>query len=253
MLIHEARQIISRYLLDDSSIVDAPTAYYALYHDARRSELRVKLRPSGRADGFAGRFQTGYDLFRPLVTMRCRTPDTAADLLAELLIPGRPYLFFAGNHQLPYLGGSFALQTQRLMRIYYLESKRFRPGINVMVVEKPTPGGLPRFEIQSGGLTAVAGINWQSPGFAEVYVHTDPGARKRGWGQAVVTACTEYILRRGRLPLYLVEADNEESLALAEAVGYVDSGAQQVYAEGVYLGHPARRPISIKEEGTAGS
>ncbi len=252
MLIHEARQIISRYLLDDSSIVDAPTAYYALYHDARRSEVRVRLRPSGRADGFVGRFQTGHDLFRPLVTMRCRTADTAADLLAELLTPGRPYLFFASGNQLAYLGGSFALETQRVMHIYYLESKRFRPQINVMVVEKPTPGGLPRFEIHADGLAAVAGINWQSPGFAEVYVHTEPAARRRGWGQAVVTACTEYILRRGRLPLYLVEMDNEESLALAEAVGYVDSGAQQVYAEGVYLGHPARRPVSIKEKGTTG-
>jgi len=252
MLIHEARQIISRYLIDDSSIADAPTAYYALYHDARRSEVRVRLRPSGRADGFVGRFQTGHDLFRPLVTMRCRTPETAADLLAELLTPGRPYLFFASDSQLPYLGGSFALETQRLMRIYCLDSKRFRPKINVMVVEKPAPGGLPRFEVQTNGLAAVAGINWQSPGFAEVYVHTEPGARRRGWGQAAVTACTEYILRRGRLPLYLVEADNEESLALAEAVGYVDSGAQQVYAEGVYLGHPAQRPISIEEEGTTG-
>ncbi|MCZ7546672.1 MAG: GNAT family N-acetyltransferase [Anaerolineae bacterium] len=71
-----------------------------------------------------------------------------------------------------------------------------------------------------------------------MYVHTEPGARQRGWGQSVVAACTERVLRDGRTPLYLVDEDNEASRALAENVGYVDTGARQVYAEVIYTGSP---------------
>jgi hypothetical protein len=133
------------------------------------------------------------------------------------------------------------VQNAREMLIYHLDSRHFHPRPNVMVMERPVQGGQPRFEVHSGGLMAVAGINWQSPGFAELYVYTEAPARKRGWGGSVLTACTEYVVRNGRLPLYLVEADNADSRALAEAVGYVDSGARQVLAEGLYLGHPARQ------------
>lgn len=248
MHIREQRQIISRYLIDASNIVDAPTAYYALYHDPKRAELRVKLRPSGRAEGFAGRFQTGYDLFRPLVTLRARTPETSADLLADLLIPDRPYIFFATANQLPLIGGSFEIQNQRLLHIYHLDSRRFHPRPNVMVVEHAVPNSPPRFEIHSGELMAVSGINWQSPGFAELYVYTEAMARQRGWGSSVLTACAEYVVRSGRLPLYLVESDNAESIALAEATGFVDSGAQQVLVEGIYRGHPARQTSPIEED-----
>ncbi|MBN2471926.1 MAG: GNAT family N-acetyltransferase [Anaerolineae bacterium] len=248
MNIRQQRQIISQYLLTDDNIVDAPTAYYALYHDPKRSELRLRLRPSGRPEGFAGRFQTGYDLFRPLVTMRARTPEAAADLLAELLTPDRPYIFFATGQQLPLIGGSFEILNQRALHIYYLDTRKFHPRPNVMVVERAVPGGPPRFEIHSGELMAVAGLNWQSPGFAELYVYTEPMARKRGWGRSVLSACSEYVLRGGRLPLYLVEADNAESIALAEAVGFVNSGAQQVLVEGIYRGHPAPQNQPVEEE-----
>ncbi len=247
MLIREQRQIIRR-LLDESSVVDAPTAYYALYHDSARSALATRQDGDGRPLGFTGRFQTGHDLFRPLVTLRCRAPEVAADLLAELLTPGRPYIFFANVNQLPLVGGSLHIENRRILHIYYLESARFRPVINVMVVERTTEDGKPRCEIRSGGLQAVAGVNWVSPGFAEVYVHTEPLARKRGWGRSVVSACTERILRSGRLPLYLVETDNEESIQLAQSLGYVDSGARQLYADVVYQGHPARRHAPVEEK-----
>ena len=249
MDIREQRQIISRYLLSDDNIVDAPTAYYALYHDPKRCDLRIRLRRSGRPEGFAGRFQTGYDLFRPLVTMRARSPEAAADLLADLLIPDRPYIFFATANQLPLIGGSFEIQNQRTLHIYHLDSRKFHPRPNVMVVERPVPEGLPRFEIHSGELMAVSGINWRSPGFAELFVYTEPMARQRGWGRSVLSACSEYVVRSGRLPLYLVESDNDASRALAEDVGYVDSGAQQVLVEGIYRGHPARQHQPVEEEG----
>lgn len=248
MSIRAQRQIVQQ-LIEDNSIVDAPTAYYALYYDERRSTLVTSKRPSGRPQGFAGRFQTGIDLFRPLVTLRCNTAEVAADLLTEVLTPGRPYLFFANANQLPFLGGSVQVDTERILHVYYLDNRRFRPSINVMVQEKTTPDGLPRFEIHSAGLMAAAGVNWMSPGFAEMYVHVEPLARKRGWGRACVVACTEHVIRNGRMPLYLVEPGNEASVQLAQDVGYVDSGARQVYAEGVYLGHPAQQ-ASLLDDST---
>jgi len=89
MTIRDQRQIIQR-LLDDTSLVDAPTAYYALYHAPERSALAIRTNRAGRPLGFAGRFTTGIDLFRPLVTLHARGAEMAADLLAELLTPGRP-------------------------------------------------------------------------------------------------------------------------------------------------------------------
>ncbi len=248
MSIREQRQIIRR-MLDNTSVIDAPTAYYALYHDPKRSTLATRVGKDGRPLGFAGRFQTGYDLFRPLVTMRCRSAEVAADLLAEILTPGRPYIFFANLNQLPLVGGSFQIENQRILHIYYLNNPRFKAPVNVMVIERPTEDGKPRFEIRSGGLQAVSGINWISPGFAELYVHTEPLARKRGWGRSVAAACTAHILRDGRLPLYLAETDNTASIRLAQSLGYVDSGARQLYAEVIYLGHPApqRPPLESQE------
>jgi predicted GNAT family acetyltransferase len=98
--------------------------------------------------------------------------------------------------------------------------------------------GTPRCVISSGDLRSIAGVNWLSPAFAEIYVHTDAAARQRGWGESVVSAVTQAVLESGRTPLYLVEAENDVSRALAEKLGYVDTGARQVYADVVYLGHP---------------
>lgn len=250
MTILEQRRIV-QHLIEDNSIVDAPTAYYGLYHAPNRSKIVTALRPSGRPMGFVGRFQTGMDLFRPVVTMHCNSAETAAALMADTLTPGRPYIFFTNANQYPYLGGSVAIQMERLLHIYYLDGSRFRPEVNVMVQQKTTAGGSPRFEVHSNSLMAVAGINWESPGFAELYVYTEPQARRKGWGRACVMACSEYIIRGGRQPLYLVEPENIESVNLAEAVGFVDSGGRQVYVEGVYTGHPMQEPINNDEAQTA--
>ncbi|MBN2303375.1 MAG: hypothetical protein JXQ72_02785, partial [Anaerolineae bacterium] len=99
-----------------------------------------------------------------------------------------------------------------------------------------TPDGLPRCVIESGGYKAVAGVNWQSPAFAEIYVHTDPPVRQRGWGSGVASAVTQAVLESSRLPLYLVEQQNDVSRQLADTLGYVDTGARQVYADVVYQG-----------------
>jgi ribosomal protein S18 acetylase RimI-like enzyme len=237
--LHEQRARIAP-LLDTTSPADAPTAYYALYHDPNRSSLYVQTDAEGQAIGFVGRFQTGVDLFRPVVCLRCPTPEVAADLLAQALIVGRPYLLFSGLDQLPMVGGSMQTSNERVLSIYALDPARFTLEINVLVVTKTAPDGTPRAEIHSNGLQAVAGVNWQSPHFAEIYVHTEPEARQRGWARSVAAACTERVLSSGRLPTYLVEQSNEASVRLAESLGYVDTGAKQVFADVVYTGHPAR-------------
>jgi hypothetical protein len=235
------QRVLIEPLLDTSSPTDAPTAYYGLYHDPNRSTLFVRQNTEGRAVGFVGRFQTGVDLFRPVICMRCWQPEVAADLLAESLVGGRPYIFFSNLNQLPMVGGSLQINNERILSIYALDPGRFVPVINVLVMNKTAPDGTPRAEIHSGGLQAAAGVNWQSPGFAEIFVHTEAEARQRGWGRSVAAACTERVLASGRLPIYLVEKNNESSIRMAEGLGYVDTGARQVMADAVYLGHPGNR------------
>ena len=225
-------------LLDVNSAADAPTVYYALYHDPNRSTLFIKDNEEGRPIGVVGRFQTGMDLFRPVIAMRCWQAEIAAQLLAEACIVGRPYLLFSNLNQLALVGGSLEVNNERILSIYALDPARFTPVVNVLVVNKTSPDGIPRSEIHSGGLQAVAGVNWMSPKFAEIYVHTEAEARQRGWGRSVAAACTERVLSSGRTPLYLVEPNNEASVNLAQTLGYYDTGARQVFAETVYTGHP---------------
>ncbi len=235
MSIHELRAQV-RHLLDPSSPADAPTAYYALYHNPARSALYTTTDEDGAATGFVGVFQTGIDLFRPLVTLHCAEADHAAELLARALTPERPYIFFAKMSQLPLVGDQFHFEQHRVLRLYRLDPRRFGPELNVLVELKTAPDGTPRAVIGTHEAQAVAGVNWQSPEFAEIYVQTDPEVQRRGWGRSVTAAVTQAVLESGRIPLYLVEMDNDPSRALAESLGYVDTDARQVYADVVYTG-----------------
>lgn len=225
-----------RQLLDETSPADAPTAYYALYHDPARSKLFVHGDESGRSVGFAGVFQTGIDLFRPLLTLVCPDAACARTMLAQALMPGRSYILFARVNQLPLVRDLLRLDQVRILHILRLDLRRFRPQINVLARHETAYDGTPRCIIEAGGAQAVAGLNWQSPSFAEVFVHTDPPLRGRGLGTSVVAGVTQTVLASGRTPLYLVEESNEPSRRIAEALGYVDTGARQVYADAVYLG-----------------
>jgi hypothetical protein len=227
-------------LLDDANPVDAPTAYYALYHDPARSSLFVSRDTGGMATGFVGRFQTGIDLFRPLVTLRCPDADTAADLLAEALVPGRPYLLFSNLNQLALTGGSLEISNERILLVYVLDRARFKPEINVLVKVSLGPGNTPRAEIKQRSGRAVASANWQSPGFTELYVDVDSEAQQKGWGRSVLLACAGAALAGGRLPIYLVEPGNTASVRLAESAGFTDTGARHIFADALYMGHPGR-------------
>ena len=238
MSILEARKRV-RALIDDANPAQSPTAYYALFHSNDKSALFTAENDQGKTIGFVGRFQTGVDLFRPLVTLNCPTPEVAAALLSQALVVGRPYILFAGLNQLTKVGGSLQIESQRILQIYTVESARFHPQINVMVVNKTAHDGTPRCEVLSNGKAmAVAGVNWKSPAFAEIYVHTETAARQKGWGKSVVSGVTNRLLEDGIRAVYLVENGNDASRQLVESLGFVDTGSRQVYADVVYHGNP---------------
>ena len=155
----------------------------------------------------------------------------AADLLAEALIVERPYILFCLMNQYILVGGSLEISNERILSIYALNRAHFKAEMNVLVTLGKTPQGAPRAMIEANQQRAVAGVNWQSPGFAEVYVDVDPQVRQKGWGRSVLVACSERVLAGGRQPIYLVEPSNTASVRLAESAGFVDTGARQVFAD----------------------
>jgi predicted GNAT family acetyltransferase len=109
-----------------------------------------------------------------------------------------------------------------------LNPARFEPVVNIFVLRAAAPDGLPRFEIRQGDqLVAAAGVNWQSPDWAEIFVHTDPAGRERGYGKSVCAALCARLLEERRSVLYAVEEDNLPSLRLAQSAGFEDTGERE--------------------------
>jgi GNAT superfamily N-acetyltransferase len=228
-------------LLAPSDPEDALTAYYALDHDPRRTQLTLHYTSGDdaypererRADGFVAVCQTGQDLFRPLVVIRAPNADVVGELLQRALISGRPYYLIAPLHLAETLARFLDMPEPVVNRIYRVDPARFHltktARVNVLVQEKQSPDGQLRWEIRSGGrVAAAAGTNWRSSCCAEIYVHTEPEFQRRGWGEAVVRAATAGVLREGLLPLYMVEDTNLPSIFLAEAAGYTDTGRREI-------------------------
>ncbi|GAB4553762.1 MAG: hypothetical protein OHK0023_23140 [Anaerolineae bacterium] len=232
-------------LFDLRHPADATSAYYALFHDPSRSSLWLHHDENGKLDGYAGLFRTGIDLFRPLLTMHCPTPEIAAHLIAEACIVGRPYLYFANQEQLALTGGSLDILSTRTLHLYQLDLAQFRTEINVLVRTATAPNGTPRAYIESNGVRAEAGVNWQTQHFGEVYVEVDPPARGKGWGRSVVMAVCSVLLASGRTPLYLVEPQNDASIALAESAGFQFTRERFVFAETTYRGHPSQHRTDL--------
>ncbi len=215
---------------------DALAAYYALYHDPGRTQLWLHSGANDRIDGFVAVCQTGFNLFQPTVVLRAHHDAVAVALLREALYSGRPYYVVTT----PTLGlavrSVVRLEQEEFNRVYRFDPRRYRPEINVLVQPTRAPDGSLRFVIRSRGQTASeAGVNWRSPYFAELFVHTQPWARGRGWGKAVVAACATTLLQAGVQPLYMVSEENEASVRLAESVGFVDTGAREFAGSGVCL------------------
>lgn len=227
-----------RPLLDTRSPADALASYYALYHAPARSELFVHPERAAAgaepAAGFLVRARTGLDLFRPLVTFRGPNEAVVAALVERGLQPGRPTYLTVPESLAPWANKCLTVTDAEVHRVYRLNPQRYQPIINVLVVTNTGADGLPRCEIRAGDRAgAVAGINWQSPEFAEVYVYTDQAVRGRGWGKSVVAALVSLIRQSGRTPLYVVAESNEYSIRLAEVVGFDDTGHREYVGQAV--------------------
>lgn len=223
-----------RLLLNLAAPADALPVYYALYHDPSRTRLYAHENPAGRVDGFVAVCQTGQRLFQPTVVLRTPDADAAVDLLRQALVPGRPYYLVTTTDLQEPVTEVVDIEQPEVNHIYRLDLSRFQFSINVMVVAEQGPSGWPRFVIRSQDeVASEAGVNWYSPHFAEVFVRTIPAARRRGWGRAALTACTMWVIRSGSQPLYVASRENGPSIALAEAVGYVDTGAREFAGEGI--------------------
>jgi RimJ/RimL family protein N-acetyltransferase len=220
-------------LLDERDVGDALACYYALHHAASRVQLSGALSPEGGLLGFLARAQTGQDLFRPLVTGRAPDFPTLTALVQATLAPGQPLYI-----SLPMVNASWARAlvdwaTQTRLRLYVLRRESFSPVVNILVTRSTSPDGLPRYEIRLGErLLAAAGLNWRSPAFAEVFVHTDPALRERGHGRSVVAALCQELLEAGCTPLYAADEASPASQRLAESVGFSDSGQREFVCTG---------------------
>jgi ribosomal protein S18 acetylase RimI-like enzyme len=234
----ERQRAVIRPLLDDRAPADALANYYVFNHSPERTELFVSPEAAetyaAPANGFLVRARTGMDLFRPLVTFRAPNSVAAQLLFRRGLIAGRPVYLTVPESHAGWVNQYLAVSDAELHNILRYDPERYEPEINVLVVNSNAPDGLPRCEIRAGERAgAVAGINWQSPRFAEVYVYTEPAVRGRGWGKAVVRALVGHILKSGRTPLYVVAQSNEYSIRLAEAVGFIDTGHREYVGQAI--------------------
>ncbi len=230
--LNEKRRAL-RPLLSPGDPADALASYYGLWHDPRRTQLILHYDEGGGVDGFAVVAQTGIDLFRPLVTLHAQSQEVGQSLLHSALQPGRPYHIIVPVTLAPAVREEMEVTRSSLTRIYRLDPGRFQAVINVLVQRVDTEEGVLRFQIESQGqVMAMAGTNWRSPTFAEIFVYVHPGGRGRGWGRSVVSACTAALLDQRVRPLYTVEEDNQASVRIAESLGYVDTGLRQLVGEG---------------------
>jgi RimJ/RimL family protein N-acetyltransferase len=222
-----------RPLLSPTDVGDALASYYGLWHDPRRTQLTLHHDSQNRVIGYAAVCQTGVDLFRPLVTLRAPDERTMGLLLRAALHPNRPYQVIVPVTLAPAVREHMEIARSNLIHTYRLDPSRFEPIINVLVQRVTGADGSPRFEIESRGQTvAMAGTNWRSPTFAEVFVYVHPSGRGRGWGKSVVSASTASLLEDRLRPLYMVDKDNQASIQIAEGLGYLETGLLEFVAEG---------------------
>lgn len=212
----------------------ALAVYYALHHDPGRTRLWLYTGADGQITGLLAVCQTGFDLFRPTVVLRAADIEMAVALLGAALRAGRPYYIVTTPTLAPAVGAALHLEQEALHWIYGFDPRRYQPEINVLVQPARTPDGSLKFVIRSQGqVAAEAGVNWRSPFFAELFVRTEPWARGRGWGRAVVAACAATLAQAGVQPLYTVAEENQAGRQLAESAGFVDTSAREFAGAGV--------------------
>lgn len=224
-----------QHLLDEKKIADGISSYFVFDYPENKTHLVTIPENSLRADGYMAISRTGMDLFRPFVTMRL--PEHNYDLSAQLIYAALPeetavILNIPPAYE-PLIRAFFDIQTVETLKLYVLSEEKPEPIINVLVTQDKHPNGYPRFLIRANDdpsrpVGASSGLNWMSKTFGEISVMTNPMHRRRGWGKSVVSAMVQYVLQNGREPLYAVAEQNQGSIRLAESVGFVYSGTQQL-------------------------
>lgn len=237
-----------RHLLDDRDPADAAAVYYAFHHPNDKTRLIIYPAGESRARGYVCLTRTGRDLFRPVVTMRLPESGVAvgydvseaADIIFEAIPAGASVILITPPAYQSLISALFDLDKEQRLKIFVLDRGRFRPIVNVFVTRSENGGDYPRYVIKQtadgrtgmGEVIAAAGLNWRSDQFAEIYVNTRASHRRQGFGQSVVAACVQSVLDSGRRPIYVVATDNSSSIQLAESVGFVSIGVDQILFEG---------------------
>lgn len=233
------KQLAIRPLLNDNDPADALAAYYAFHHAPGKTYLVTYPPETDHATGYMAISRTGIDLFRPLVTFHLPQGDINAipDLIYAGLPPETAVILHAAATTLPILQAFFDMQTVEHLHLFQLNAADYTPIINVLVTETQAANNLPRFVIRSQAndnqIGASAGLNWISPQWGDIAVNTNPAFRRQGWGRSVVSSMSNYLLSNGRIPLYVISANNDASRQLAQAVGFHDTGVRQILAQAV--------------------
>jgi hypothetical protein len=215
-------------LLDRRSAADATAAYYALHHPSSKVKL-FGYYTNGKPSGFLTVANTGLDLFRPVVVPFAAQPFPMIALIREGLGSGRPALVHLPADQVGWVEGVLEMDEARTFELMRLSPQEFEPLINVLVVEALTPTGWPRYEIRSRDtVVAAAGLNWMGEYFAEVYLEVQPEARERRLGESVLAAIVSRLLSERRLPVYLIEVDDNEAQLEASTLGFRPTGIRTV-------------------------
>ena len=238
----ESQRAVIRHLLNERNPADGMAAYFAFHHPATKTRLVVYPPDGRRAKGYMALAMTGMDLLRPFVTWRLPPSlEEATALIYQAIQPEMPLILHVPEADLPLIRALFAIQSEELLRLYRLEADRFQPLINVLVMAAAGPNGLRRYVIWEGmenerpQAAASAGLNWQSPLYAEVAVNVMPGYRRRGFGRSVVAALAQDLLGSGHTPLYAAAETNEASLELAAQLGFTDTGVRLALLEASLL------------------
>lgn len=244
MKIENKRQAI-RHLLDSRHPADGIASYFAFNYADNKTHLVLYPEPPVRAKGYVALSRTGMDLFRPFVTLRLPEDDFegATKLIYGAIPEGTAVILNILPSHYPLVQALFDIQAEERLKLYLLSEEKPEPIINVLVTQDTHPNGYPRFLIRANDdpsrpVGASAGLNWMGDHFGEISVNTNPSYRRRGWGKSVVSSMVQYVLRNGREPLYAVAETNTASIQLAESVGFVYSGIQQMLIQATLRPNP---------------
>jgi hypothetical protein len=226
-----------RSLIDVRSAADALASYYGLVHECERVQLYGYYPNNHSLSGFLAVAQTGIDLFRPLAVPFLGTRQALQEMVLGVLKPGRHYLIYLPVEQQEYLIGMAGLSQIMVSNLLRLDPRVFQPLLNVLVEQRHTPDGHPRFDIQSSNGFAAAGINWRTQYAAEIYAEGDQPGYRRGFTKAVLGALISQLIQEGLTVFLRIPDDDYRSFEDAFDLGFKPTGVRQLFADLLITDH----------------